>query len=82
MNCSSCRKPLAPGLVYFCRLCFFALPGGERVALVRMHGRKQDCASKIARCVRILAEKRAVKLTVVADVKPGEPTISIPCNES
>lgn len=61
MNCSSCRKPLAPGLIYFCRLCFFAIPGNERVALVRMHGRKQDCGSKVAKCVRILAERRAPK---------------------
>lgn len=58
MKCSFCHHTLPPGLVLFCRKDFFDLPAKERSGLVSLHARKQDTTSKVARCVRLLAEKR------------------------
>lgn len=77
MICEFCRRQLVPGLVYFCRPCFFDLPAKERIALVTMHGRRLDVGSKVQKCVRILAEKRAAKIPPLPPTPEPEPYIPL-----
>lgn len=56
--CARCSAPLG-ALFYFCTPCWGLIPGGERAALYAMHHRKQDTASKVLKCVRIIERKRA-----------------------
>ncbi len=57
MNCKSCGAKLE-NVIFFCRRCFMLLPGKERVSLYTMHNLKQNTDAKVAKCVRILKEKR------------------------
>lgn len=58
-NCNACGTKLEAGVMYFCRPCWFTLPGNERAAFQSMHARKQDMKSKLAKCVRIIRERKA-----------------------
>jgi hypothetical protein len=59
-NCNLCGKGLAPGLVYFCRLCWFAdVPPLDRQQLRQLHDRKHPVAAKVDSIVRRVQEKKA-----------------------
>lgn len=64
MNCNACGGKLG-NLLYFCTTCWNLIPGKERVALYTMHNKGQPTDTKVAKCVRILKERRA-KETFVA----------------
>ena len=59
-SCAHCGAPLGH-LKVFCSPCYFALPAPERIALRAMFIRRQDVTSKVAKCCRLLAERRPLK---------------------
>jgi hypothetical protein len=65
LNCASCGAKLV-NVLFFCLTCWQLLPGKERASLYAMHNRRQDTTSKVAKCVRILKDKR----TAVAHTAP------------
>lgn len=59
--CPACEKPIPKGCSALCSECYWELPGNERASLIEMARRRQPLESKLARCVRILKERRAEK---------------------
>jgi hypothetical protein len=57
LNCGGCGAKLV-NCLFFCLPCWQLLPGKERASLYAMHNRRQDTDSKVAKCVRILKDKR------------------------
>lgn len=58
MNCKACGDDLGH-LNIFCRRCFALVPGKDRVELYAMFVRGQDTTSKVERCLRLIAKRRA-----------------------
>lgn len=54
MKCPICTKKMPPKTVICCPKCWWALPGGERSALAKLHrtGNQAGVASKLAASVR------------------------------
>lgn len=52
------RAGVTPGrAVYICSSCWPKVPPLDRVQLYAMHGRRDDCGSKVAKIVRALKAK-------------------------
>lgn len=58
--CAACDGKLEPDVIYFCRTCWFILPGNERAAFTAMYVRRDNVGAKLAKCARIIRDRRAI----------------------
>lgn len=56
--CPACGKPIPKSCSALCSDCYWELPGNERAGLIEMARRRQPLEFELARCVRILKERR------------------------